>query len=378
MRMKKIYICGLAGSGKGLLKQLLDGHSRLCIIPFQGFILKRLGEYDFKSIETNPKFLSPYRGSYYENLPFFTVKDSGKSYRIDFDEFIRNIYYCYDLYAAYRSKRIWGGATAVTAAGIDVSVDFIFDYFSYEQEWFERLFVKQADVSIEEFLDIMYSCFVNNWKNSYARRDSEYAIVTPVQNGINPIRWLLKNTKNTKTLLMERDCVGFSYAYAKQKSLHLKKPLSSQLYNLSLIHAFKEYREFIHGPAIKGDPRVLIVDFEELVLNTRKTMIEAADFLNIDFEDILTKATLNRVPLESNGKQFTGVIHDNPIEVLPPDGINFLRYLYGIDGGNRGKMKSLWYGIRAFDLSVLYNVRKFWQEYQRLMEVIKTRLIRQH
>ena len=370
--MKKIYIGGLAVSGKGLMKQLLDGHSQLCIIPFQGFILKWLVGYDFGQLENDSKLLNPYRGSYYESLPFFTVKDNGRTYRVTFDEFIRNIYYYYDLYAAYRAKRIWG----VAAAGVDISVDFIFDYFSYEQEWFERLFEKHADVSTEEFLDIIYLCFINNWKNSYVERDSEYAIATPLQNGINPIHWILKNTINTKMLLMERDCVGFSYALAKKDSLYFNKPLNSQLFSLSYVNTLKEYRDFIHSPAISDDPRVMVVDFEKLVLDTRKTMSKVADFLGIAFKDVLTIATLNKIPLETENRKFTGMIQEDPYKAIPPDAIEFLRYLYGARSTKPPKIKTLIYGIRAFKLIMAYNVKRFWQRFKKILLILNRRFIK--
>jgi hypothetical protein len=370
--MKKIYIGGLVVSGKGLMKQLLDGHPRLCIMPFQGFILKWLAGYDFSKLEKNSKFSNPYRGSYYKNLPFFTFRDKNRAYRISFDEFIRNIHYCYDLYSAYRSKQLWG----VAAAGVDVSVDFIFDFFAYEEEWFERLFVKRAEVSIEEFLNIMYSCFVNNWKNSHVKKGSEYSIVTPLQNGINPIRWLLDNTKDAKILLMDRDCVGFSFALAKKKSLHLNKPLDSQLYNLSFVNVLKEYRDFIHSPDVKNDRRVLIVGFEKLVLDTYNTMCGIADFLGLGFEEILTKATLNGVLLESADKMFTGVIQEDPVNVLSSDTIDFLRYIYGVPASGRTKMKIFFYWIKVFSLKVVYNAGRLWQRCVKLMEIIMKGLIK--
>ena len=35
--MKKLYLCGIYGTGKGLLRTLLDGHPNILNCPFQGF-----------------------------------------------------------------------------------------------------------------------------------------------------------------------------------------------------------------------------------------------------------------------------------------------------------------------------------------------------
>ena len=108
--MKKIYICGLAASGKGLMKQLLDGHSKLCMMPFQGFVLKDMMAYDFNSLEFNLKLSSPYRKKYYKYMPSFNITNGDSPSKIYLDEFIRHIYYSYDLYIASRSNKIWGEA----------------------------------------------------------------------------------------------------------------------------------------------------------------------------------------------------------------------------------------------------------------------------
>lgn len=367
--MKKIYICGLAASGKGLMKQLLDGHSKLCMMPFQGFVLKDMMAYDFNSLEFNLKLSSPYRKKYYKYMPSFNITNGDSPSKIYLDEFIRHIYYSYDLYIASRSNKIWGEA----GEGVEALIEFSFDYARFEEDWFDALFTREVNISIEEFLDIMYKCYFNNWKNKYIDTNNIQAMMTTVQNGIEPIKWLYKNTKNSKLLLMERDEVGFSYALANKKSRQEKKDLYVQLYNISIINLLNSYRKFSYSEEMRNNPRVLIVDFNGLVLDTHNTMIKVADFLEIEYEDILTKATLNRVHLESGGISFTGKINDNPYESLSSDAIDFLRYLYRGPGENSTGMKKLYFKVKACKLMALQKLNEWVQRYERLMEVVKKR-----
>lgn len=363
--MKKIYICGLAASGKGLMKQLLDGHSKLCMVPFQGFILKSLMTYDFVSITSNPRFLNPYRTEYFKYMPFFNIVEGNSVYKINFDEFARNIYYNYDLYIASRSKRLWGEA----GKGVESLVEFQFDYPRFEEDWFNALFAKQVNISIEEFLDVMYDCFINNWKNKYIISKDVKAVFTTVQNGIAPINWLLKNTANSKLLLMERNGVGFSYAMASKHAVRSKEYPS--LYNLSLINSLKEYRRVIYSDEIRSNPRLLIVDFDKLVLDTHNTMIKVAEFLEMEYEDILIKATINTVPLESGGVRFTGKINENPYESLPQSALDFLEYLYYGPDAKDGRCKQFYLFARASKQKILHQVSLWGQRFQRLIEYIR-------
>lgn len=367
MDMKKIYICGLAGSGKGLMKQLLDGHSRLCMIPFQGFILKSLIAYDLASISSNPRILSPYHAEYFRRMPFFNIVKGNSVYKINFDEFARNIYYNYDLYIASRSKTL----RAEAGKGISALVEFRFDYPRFEEDWFNALFLGQAHTSIEGFLDIMYVCFLNSWENKYINTGDVLAAFTTVQNGIAPINWLLENTTNSKLLLMERNGVSFSYAVACRRAGRSRE--YSSLYDLSVINVSKEYRKVIYGDKIRSNPRVLIVDFDKLVLDTRNTMVKVAEFMEIEYEDILTRATLNRVPLESGEMRFTGKINENPYESLPRDALDFLKYLYYGPDEKDGQLKRLYLFARASEQKVWHKFSQWGQRFQRLFALSNPR-----
>lgn len=365
--MKKAYICGLLASGKGLMKQLLDGHSKICTMPFQGFLFKKLIPYNFKSIAVNSRLTNVYRTKYYEQMPFFNLIDGHCRYKINFDEFIRNIYYSVDLYITARSGYLY----AASGKGGEVLVEFLFDYSRFEQNWFDVLFSKPTDVSLERFLDVMYECFVDNWKNKYIDSASGKIIVAPMQNGFETIGWLLKNVPNAKLLLMDRDGVGVSYAYSHRRDVAFKRrDAQGDLYNFSVINACKRYRSIINSDEIRSNPRVLIVDFDKLVVDTRNTMVEVSAFLEIDYEDILSRATLNRVPLDSDGVCFTGKINEDPYALLPPDELDLLKSLYYGRDPRHSKWKQFYLALKAFNQKRSYQSYLWKRRFQRLWEVI--------
>ena len=369
--MEKVFICGMTGCGKGLMKQLLDGHSRLCMIPIQGWILKRLVSYNLKSTLSNPERSSLYRKKIYEQMPSFNIIDETCNYRIDFDEFLRNIYDNVGLHTAARSKKLWGAAGEDT----QTSVEFLFDFCKFEEDLFDALFSKQVSVSIEEFLDVVYDLFVDNWKNKKVNPDDIRIAFTPIHNGIEPIRWLLKNTSNSKLILMDRDGIALSYVLAKHKTNRNKlSGIYSELYNYSVVNAIKAYHKVIYGKEICSNPRVLVVDFDKLVLDTNNTMRKVSDFLDIDYEEILTIATLNKIPLESEKVKFTGKINDDPLESLPPGAVELLRYLHYGPEDNERKWQQLWLGLRAFKHKYSYKYFHYRQLCKRLLELAKIRM----
>ena len=369
--MKKLFICGVSGCGKGLMKQLLDGHSKLCMIPMQGWIIKKLVSYNLKSTVYNPKLSSGYYKRILEQMPFFNIVNETSTYRIDFNEFLRNIYDNVDLYTAARSKKLWGAAGENT----HTSVEFLFEYFKFEEDLFNALFSKEASVSIEEFLDVTYNLFIDNWKNKKLNRDNIKTAFTPVQNGIEPIHWLLKNTSNSKLILMDRDGIALSYVLAKHKTNRNKlSGIYSELYNYSVVNAIKAYHKVIYGKEICSNPRVLVVDFDKLVLDTNNTMRKVSDFLDIDYEEILTIATLNKIPLESEKVKFTGKINDDPLESLPPGAVELLRYLHYGPEDNERKWQQLWLGLRAFKHKYSYKYFHYRQLCKRLLELAKIRM----
>jgi len=363
--MEKVFICGLAVSGKGLMKQLLDGHSRLSMAPFQGYILKNLVSYKLDSLSSNPRFSNPNRAEFYRNMPHFFIKDGNKTYKMYYDEFIRYIYYDYDLRIACRSGTLYAEA----GKGSEALVDFSFDYPSFEDKWYTRLFSERTHVTVEEFLDIMYETLIQSWTNKYIRESDIKAVITTVQNGVEPIKWLLKSTKNSKFILMKRDVIGFSYAFGARQAIRLKTSISNTLYNFSIINNIKKYNSFVNKVA--SDSRVLVVNFEKLVLDTENTMKKIAEFLKVGYEDVMKKATLNKAPLETEASRFTGKINEDPYKLLKKEEIDFLKFLYKSPDLEVGILKKILFFIRALILGILFKSKEYSSKVRRLILFLK-------
>lgn len=111
----------------------------------------------------------------------------------------------------------------------------------------------------------------------------------------------------------------------------------------------------------------MIVDFDELVLDTCNTMVKVAEFLEMSVEDIFTKATLNGVSLEKEDVSFTGKINEYPYEALSQNEIDTLKYLYNEPIENNSILKRIKFGITAFRCKALNKLNKVEQKWQRII-----------
>ena len=79
--------------------------------------------------------------------------------------------------------------------------------------------------------------------------------------------------------------------------------------NDKTIEKIKKYEDYLKSMNHKN---VHIVNFEDLVFETQKSMEEVSNFLNIDYEKSLECASLNSIQLESQNNKFIGKINDDP------------------------------------------------------------------
>ena len=69
--------------------------------------------------------------------------------------------------------------------------------------------------------------------------------------------------------------------------------------------------------------RVLVVDFDDLVLDTERIMRNVAKFLRIEFSPVLCRPTLLGHPVEtSDGRSYVGEVMENSSEILTPTELN--------------------------------------------------------
>ena len=57
---------------------------------------------------------------------------------------------------------------------------------------------------------------------------------------------------------------------------------------------------------------MLVINFEELVHTPNSVMSEVSNFLSINHEDVLNRASLNSIFIDSSKIKFTGKVNDDP------------------------------------------------------------------
>jgi hypothetical protein len=74
-----------------------------------------------------------------------------------------------------------------------------------------------------------------------------------------------------------------------------------------------------------SNKNVMLVDFNNLILNTDNTMKELAKFIGIQYEPILAQPSINGEVIENS--KMIGTINDDPYESLSNTEMNVLKYI---------------------------------------------------
>jgi hypothetical protein len=74
----------------------------------------------------------------------------------------------------------------------------------------------------------------------------------------------------------------------------------------------------------KYPDRMLVVSFEKLIQNTKHEMQKVCDFLEIEFDEVMTKATYQGNPLEFDGENYVSQKFDSTENLLSREEINIV------------------------------------------------------
>ena len=321
--MKHVFICGIPGSGKGLLRTLLDGHTRIATCPFQGY------GYNFieKSFSDSLKRRRPYASrSRLKELQNSVVKVD--NCEVTIGELFRGFSRSYgEIVDASISKKI----RAASSSEGEVFVDFDLDIHDFNNSIFE-LFRQKKSFMVDEIFPIFTNALTKNWKNmSTPAKDARY-LVQSAHNGISVIQNILNHVPDAKILIVDRNSINHIFTNTKRTLLKLhdlngyQKVLDNRnsfillnrfsriLLSRGFINKVRNFKSYTSS--ISKSKRVCVLNFENLVFDTKSEIDKVVNFLDIDYEDILTQATLNAVNLESNTNKFIGCINDSSDEYI--------------------------------------------------------------
>lgn len=343
--MKKVYICGLTGSGKGLLRPLLDGHPNIVDCPIQGFGFTFFDE-KFRAQPTKPTILM---------VHLMQANSSVRKITVDYPGSPAATYSMADLMTAVlKSPFMHMFTECALAKKIHASssltkirfVDFDFDLYDFLRDFSERATRIGHFTSAEALQDCFYDSFIQSWKN-ICPYDAEYFhFIQTTGTGLHIIETVFEHNVQAKVVAVLRDPIALSYRNALNQLLKYTGPKPdaeirslltgkhrSLLYSIPFIEKVKEYRRSVLSKA-KQNRNLLVVDFDDLVFRTKETMNRVAGFLEIPLQDSLYHPTLNGQPLEDEALKFTGQVNDDPQKILHASDLEILESLYHDKSGN--------------------------------------------
>jgi hypothetical protein len=344
--MKKVYICGLTGSGKGLVRPLLDGHPELIGCPFQGLglgILKDefidlLWDREAQSLMDRARLVD-------EKTKKLEVNINGEISVIRVSELIY-LTFCFGTgFKDLLEGCISGGIRIAQAQGKDYLVDFDCDWLSIFREIERRLEKLNQLNGVEQLVDIVYASLLGEWRNRNGRFSDESQIVISATNKLPTITSILKNSRNSKIIVVVRDVVGRAFSLAKHmrnknstllgreeidetlmSADNLWLEFDANLYSKPFLREHKRFVEAVKDLALTNE-NLTLVRFEDLFSKRGAVMDGLADFLSIERSQSLYQTTNNSIlPTDKN---FSATMSDDPGRVLTRKQVRFIRFVHG-------------------------------------------------
>jgi len=258
-----ILIDGFWGSGKTTLRYLLDGHSELKVSPSQESIVSsfernkdKLKFFSYKDIRLIRKILAD---SYYYNLEQETVKG----------------YFEHDI---NRNK-------------------LLFNFYEFEKYWVDKL-ANIDEWNNEKILNIIYSSIIKFYYNCTELPLNQKKVIVE-DNNFNCHRFFLKELKDSKIITIKRSAPDIlasllsrkvitnnylTYEYQKYNFNYLVRmnhfPIRIKNNNKNTKELKKEFPE-----------RIYECEFKNLIYKTEDEMKKISNFLNINYEEILSRPT---------------------------------------------------------------------------------------
>ena len=339
--MKKVYICGLVASAKGLLRSLLDGHHDIVNYDFD--IGVSLLKDEFTKYCSRPKPV--YEQKMYNNTAIskvsIFVRIEGNPKVITVGELF---VYLLSIDRKYRDifDVTLSGEKLVTQTDSQIlSKEFQFDVFGFLKSFADKVVsVKNFD-SIEHLQDTLYQCVIDNSETLKSNYSDKSLFLQSSYNGYGIIEKILQRNKDRKIVAVVRDPIALCFTnykittgkYGKRKYPvmfgfnYFYNKYNPVLFSKGFINRVRNYNERVLKLS-ETEKDVYVVKTEDIICNTKNALNGIADFLGIEKQDILYKPTFDGMPTRSGTMHSTGEIIDDPYKVLASDQIRMLKYLF--------------------------------------------------
>lgn len=345
---QKVFVGGLVMSGKNVLWRLLDGHvkvktnylhSNITFFPLspacKKYFLRRRKRSDESVLSEIPKFDLVYS-------PHEKAKVT-----------IGDFFYALHCFSGYKELLSWAKAGVVFINAkeghyIRVPVNYSIEQFVSQIE--QSLFCGDIFVSENELANIICNAYLMgaeaNKQNITVEQCQYFVDTLPV--GIEPLETVAKKLPDSKLIIMERDLESLIFANTiRMTGLLPEKNIEGKFRKmLNWQQNFaKRIREFYTRSKRLNEAsnNVMIVKFEEMIVDTETVMRRVAKFLELEYDPIFEVITVDGREIEFGSSGVLGEVNDDPNSFLSRQDLELLRFSY--------------YGM---DRSWLKNPRKFW------------------
>jgi len=288
-----LLIDGLGTSGKAVLRGLLEGHPNFFVTPNHDMIVDCLCSFEsddwlkYKDILELRSMLS---NTYYYQLEWFTYRKY-----LDYDMSVKDrCEFAFDL-DFYNFDRMW------------------MECLNKENEWTPQIVATHILKSmLESWSGYPYEKENIKYYTSmgFDRPNTANSFVKYYPNGkmiylIRSINAIIATRSNRRPVAddMRSMCLLETTPEKLVKSNHVRKLINKQ----------KEVEE-----AAKLYPdKIMIVDFDEMIINTESTMKNISTFLGVDFhESMLTCKVMGKEMVTKSGDKYVGKVLDDPNKLL--------------------------------------------------------------
>lgn len=270
---KLLYIHGWHVSGKTTLAKLLDGHNQLAVMPYHDILP------------------SAFEKASRDQIP----------YDVAAREFQRNIISTQRIHQILSKSRYhrfqsfnYGRPVKLVASSEEVRETTLgeFNFCEFERAWIERVNSDIQDntvsITFDDILQIIIEEFFRHWNSyPYDQKKCEY-FVGYGEKRSKPMEYLLENHKGSKVIFIRRDPRGCIASKSP-------KPETNQsvfdLLQTGAIYEIERLFRDVRNLKQKYTKRLMVISFEDLIVNTDETITDIANFLDIENQQILTTPT---------------------------------------------------------------------------------------
>lgn len=291
-----LQIDGWWGGGKSLLASLLDGHPEIAVTPIHE--------------ATHMAFLSA------NEADIFRLKDLNYIRRIIAS---KSEYYNLEKFSRLGFRRM--------AFNKDVALrlEMVLDFYDFDKSWVDNLL--QTDIWNEEnILRVIYQTLHQKLLHTNSTTTYEASMSWPRL--MNQLTFFEK-LPNAKNILIKRPVIDVIASRAG------RKPMENTLNNHfapgfeKIIHSnevsdIMTYYDYWEKQQKKNPQQVFITDISSLIYNRQDEMRKIAQFLGIDYLDILQKATFLGKEILHNGMSYADQVFDTAENVLTSEEIRLV------------------------------------------------------